>query len=131
MDDPEVAERQLAALRSMGVYTIIDDFGTGYSSLAYLSRLPFDKIKIDRSFVAGMGEQQDSLGIVRAIVALAHDLDKELVAEGVETQAQLHALTALGCEFAQGFLLGHPVPEAEARDLVAQHLAHPGELSWP
>ena len=131
MDDPEVAERQLAALRSMGVYTIIDDFGTGYSSLAYLSRLPFDKIKIDRSFVAGMGEQQDSLGIVRAIVALAHDLDKELVAEGVETQAQLHALTALGCEFAQGFLLGHPVPEAEARDLVARHLAHPGELSWP
>jgi diguanylate cyclase (GGDEF)-like protein/PAS domain S-box-containing protein len=131
MDDPAVAERQLAALRGMGVYTIIDDFGTGYSSLAYLSRLPFDKIKIDRSFVAGMGGPQDSLGIVRAIVALAHDLNKELVAEGVETQVQLHTLTALGCEFGQGFLLGRPVVEAQARELVAPHLAHRAEEHGP
>jgi diguanylate cyclase (GGDEF)-like protein/PAS domain S-box-containing protein len=131
MDNPEVAARQLATLRSIGVHTIIDDFGTGYSSLGYLSRLPFDKIKIDRSFVAGMDAKQQGLGIVRAIVALAHDLEKELVAEGVETQFQLQALSDLGCEFAQGFLLGHPVSEAEARELVAQHLARPGEIAWP
>ncbi|MCK6681993.1 MAG: EAL domain-containing protein [Thermoanaerobaculia bacterium] len=122
MENPDVAERQLEALRAMGVETSVDDFGTGYSSLAYLSRLPFDKIKIDRTFVSRIGSDTSGLGIVRAIVALAHDLRKELVAEGVETPEQLVALEALGCEHAQGFLFARPLPEAEARALVLRQL---------
>jgi EAL domain-containing protein (putative c-di-GMP-specific phosphodiesterase class I) len=120
MENPEAAERQMGALQDMGVQTIIDDFGTGYSSLAYLSRLPFDKLKIDRSFVARMGSDKRSHGIVRAITTLAHDLGKELVAEGVETTDQLAMLKSLGCEYAQGFLLSRPLPEENARSLAFQ-----------
>jgi diguanylate cyclase (GGDEF)-like protein/PAS domain S-box-containing protein len=129
MENPEAAERQLSALREMGIQTIVDDFGTGYSSLAYLSRLPFDKIKIDRTFVSRIGTDSSGLGIIRAIVVLAHDLKKLLVAEGVETTEQLLALEALGCEYGQGFLFSRPLQEDEARRLALCELA-PAPDRW-
>ena len=87
----------------------IDDFGTGYSSLTFLQHFPGDALKIDRSFVASMDADAGSDEIVRAIIALAHNLDLEVIAEGVETPDQLDKLQELGCEYAQGFLLGRPL----------------------
>ncbi len=100
----------LAALTMRGVHLSIDDFGTGYSSLSYLKRFPVNVIKIDRSFTADLGDKQDALVIVRAIIGLGHSLGLRVVAEGVETQAQLDLLAAEGCDFAQGYLLGRPLP---------------------
>jgi diguanylate cyclase (GGDEF)-like protein len=99
----------LGELREIGVRLSIDDFGTGYSSLAYLGRFPFDQLKVDRSFVQDLAERGDSR-IMEAVVRLAHELGLEVVAEGVETESELLAVQALGCEVVQGFLLGRPVP---------------------
>ncbi|MCP5482539.1 MAG: EAL domain-containing protein [Spirochaetales bacterium] len=111
----EMLER-MRELKSAGLTIAIDDFGTGYSSLAYLSRFPVDCLKIDRSFVGAMADAGRNAAIVRAIVALAHSLELEVVAEGVETRAQLDLLTELNCDYVQGFLIGKPCPE---RDLPA------------
>ena len=97
----------------------IDDFGTGYSSLAYLRWVPFDILKVDRSFVTNMGEDQRDEAIVRTIVALARNLDKKVVAEGVEKPHQLTALRRLGCHEAQGYLLGRPAPADAVSGLLA------------
>jgi len=105
--------RRLAELASLGVHLSIDDFGTGYSSLAYINRFPFDRIKIDRSFVHALGRDQGAQAIVRAIVGLSEALAKETTAEGVEEDAQLAFLDRLKCNEAQGYLLGRPVPLAE------------------
>jgi diguanylate cyclase (GGDEF)-like protein/PAS domain S-box-containing protein len=113
MDDPRDATARLARLRGLGVHLDIDDFGTGYSSLSLLSRFPIDALKIDRSFVSGMEADQEALEIVRAIVKLADTLGLEAVAEGMETDGQLHHLRALGCHVGQGFLFGRPAPYAE------------------
>ncbi|WP_440222441.1 EAL domain-containing response regulator [Dokdonella sp. MW10] len=102
----------LAALRARGVKVAIDDFGTGFSSLAYLRRFPVDLLKIDRSFLAGVVEDERDAAIVRTIVAMASNLGLEVVAEGVETQAQLAFLHGLDCRLAQGYLLGKPVDAA-------------------
>jgi EAL domain-containing protein (putative c-di-GMP-specific phosphodiesterase class I) len=105
--DPETANRRLAELKSRGVHLAMDDFGTGYSSLAYLRRFPFDILKIDRTFVEGVGTPRDH-AIVKAIIAMAHGLDITVVAEGVETDEQLAVLRELGCDQAQGFRIGRP-----------------------
>jgi diguanylate cyclase (GGDEF)-like protein/PAS domain S-box-containing protein len=113
MADAEVSLAVLEKLRGLGVTLAIDDFGTGYSSLSYLKRFPVSVVKIDRSFVGGVGSDQDDTAIVSAIVGMAHSLGLGVTAEGVETQVQVDELLRLGCTHAQGFLLGRPVPAGE------------------
>ena len=110
MRDVESALGALNVLRRLGLHLAVDDFGTGYSSMAYLERLPVESLKIDRSFVAGVGRRSDSSAIATAIVSLAHALRLKTVAEGIEQPAQLHWLTAIGCEFGQGYLFGPARP---------------------
>jgi diguanylate cyclase (GGDEF)-like protein len=98
-------------LQSLGVRLLLDDFGTGYSSLRYLQRYPLDGLKVDRAFVAGLGDEGDGDGaIVEAIVGMARALGMAVIPEGVETEGQLERLTAIGCDYAQGFLLSRPLP---------------------
>ena len=104
----------LERLRALGVRIAVDDFGTGYSSLSWLARLPVDVVKVDRSFVAQLGTTDRYGAIVDAMIHLAHALGLDVVAEGVETDAQLEHLARLGCDAAQGFLLGHAAPVAGA-----------------
>jgi diguanylate cyclase (GGDEF)-like protein/PAS domain S-box-containing protein len=113
MAEPDRGRAVLGELRDLGVRLAIDDFGTGYSSFAYLRDLPVTTLKIDRSFMTGLGAGGRDARVVAAIVGLAHELGLTAVAEGVETVEQLHALTALGCDVAQGFYLLRPAP-AEA-----------------
>ena len=103
----------LRRLKAIGVSVALDDFGTGYSSLSYLKLFPFDKIKIDRSFISDMGERADSAAIVRSLVGLGRSLDMITTAEGVETEAQLAIVGAAGVTLAQGYLFGRPCPFAE------------------
>ena len=110
MTDPEHSMPVLRELHTMGIRLSVDDFGTGYSSLAYLRRLPIDEIKIDRSFVQGMGTDLSDLAIVRAIVDLGHSLGLRVVAEGVEEEAARDALREMECDEAQGFLISRPMP---------------------
>jgi diguanylate cyclase (GGDEF)-like protein/PAS domain S-box-containing protein len=114
MDDPDSTAALLEELRNLEVHVAIDDFGTGYSSLSYLQRFPVDTLKIDRSFVSKVGEQAESLEIVRAITTLAHALDLRVVAEGVETSEQLAQLQALQCEYGQGYLFSPPLDSTAA-----------------
>jgi EAL domain-containing protein (putative c-di-GMP-specific phosphodiesterase class I) len=115
MRDPAVAARTLAALRELGAYLAIDDFGTGYSSLAQLLRLPLDTLKIDQSFTAGLGKSKEAEAIVTSIIAMAHSVDLNVIAEGVELPQQLDILRQLDCDQAQGYFLGRP---ASVGDLV-------------
>ncbi|MFI5583806.1 EAL domain-containing protein [Amycolatopsis sp. NPDC051758] len=113
MRDQEAAAEVLASLRALGVLLAIDDFGTGYSSLAQLRRLTLDTLKIDRSFITGIAESRDAAAIVTSIIAMAHAVDLTVIAEGVESAEQLDLLRSLGCDQAQGYHLGRPVPAAE------------------
>ncbi|OWY63529.1 hypothetical protein B7486_52585, partial [cyanobacterium TDX16] len=115
MEDPLVAHEVLGNLRAMGVSTSIDDFGTGHSSLAYLKHLPIDEIKVDRSFVGGMGSDASDATIVRSIIDLGRNLGLGVVAEGVEDDETLHRLADLGCDRAQGFVIGRPMPASSLR----------------
>ena len=110
IDDAEATLRTLDAIRALGVGLSLDDFGSGYSSLGYLTRYPFTKIKIDRMFVSAMGSDERARSLVRSILALAASLGLKVTAEGVETRGQLLSLAADGCDEAQGYLLGRPVP---------------------
>ncbi len=110
IDDPERIASTLAALDEVGVRIALDDFGTGYSSLSNLSMLPIHQLKIDRSFVSGLGERPESEALVSGIINLGHGLEIEVVAEGVETRQQAQRLERLDCDFAQGFLFGRPAP---------------------
>jgi EAL domain-containing protein (putative c-di-GMP-specific phosphodiesterase class I) len=98
----------LRRLKSLGVRIAMDDFGTGYSSLSYLQSFPFDKIKIDRSFITNLGDNPQSATIVRAVIGLARSLDLPVIAEGVETERQLAFLTKEACDEVQGYLIGRP-----------------------
>ncbi|MGZ6944189.1 MAG: sensor domain-containing protein [Acidimicrobiia bacterium] len=113
MDDAAGAARTLNAIRELGVHLVIDDFGTGYSSLAYLKRFPVDTLKIDRSFVDGLGRDAESEAIVRAVVGLTESLHLSVIAEGVETLEQLSTLHELGCDTYQGYFFAKPVPASE------------------
>ncbi|MBV8720252.1 MAG: EAL domain-containing protein [Chloroflexi bacterium] len=125
MQDAESAERTLRRMKELGVQLAIDDFGTGYSSLSYLKRFPVDTLKIDRSFVDGLGHDAQDTAIVRSVVALAQTLDLSVTAEGVETASQQAQLQLLGCDFGQGYVFGRPVP-AEAAE--AHFLAHNADV---
>jgi diguanylate cyclase (GGDEF)-like protein/PAS domain S-box-containing protein len=120
MADAASAVVVLEALKELGLHLAVDDFGTGYSSLAYLKRFPVDVVKIDRSFVAGLGEDDDDTSIVTAVVNLAHALGLGVVAEGVETEGQLEELKRLGCDIAQGYYLGRPAPADVAVEYVTK-----------
>jgi len=117
MADPARVAAVLAEVHAMGVRIAIDDFGTGYSSLAHLKRLPVDYIKIDRSFVMNMDDNDDDAAIVRSTIDLAHNLGLQVVAEGVETEAHWTQLKQLGCEYGQGYFISRPTPP-EALDLA-------------
>ena len=120
MLDPVGAVAKLEQLRAMGFRLSIDDFGTGYSSLSLLSRLPLDEIKIDKSFVEGMITNPQNRVIVGSTIDLAHNLGLEVVAEGVETQAQMSALKELGCDIIQGFLVAQPIEGQSLGDWTAK-----------
>jgi diguanylate cyclase (GGDEF)-like protein len=120
VQDAEATLPALRRLRDMGVKLAIDDFGTGYSSLAYLKRLPIDKVKIDRSFIQEITENPDDRAIATAIIGMGHSLRLKVVAEGVETQAQLAFLRAEGCDEAQGYLFGRPMPAEEFASFLRQ-----------
>ena len=108
----------LHALRALGVRISMDDFGTGYSSLSYLRSFPFDKIKIDQSFVRDLGANRDAQAIVRSIVSLGKGLGVTITAEGVETEAELSCLRTEGCHEGQGFLFSRARPNAEIVSLL-------------
>lgn len=118
LDDVAGAHEALSALRTLGVHLAADDFGTGYSSLSYLKQYPIDQVKIDRSFVAGLGSDPDDEGIVAAILAMASALNLVVVAEGIETTVQRQRLAQLGCEHAQGYLFARPLTAAAAGTLI-------------
>ena len=113
MVDIEQALHTLTRLKRLGVGIAIDDFGTGYSSLNYLKQFPIDVLKIDRSFVDGLPEGEQDAQIASAIIAMAHSLKLAVIAEGVETQAQLDFLREHHCDEVQGYLLGKPMPAAQ------------------
>jgi len=113
MENPQHAIEVLKGLRELGISISIDDFGTGYSSLAYLKRFPINTLKIDRTFVEGLPIEHDDVEISKAIIALAHSLKLDIVAEGVETEAQAEFLQHEGCSLLQGFLFARPMPAAE------------------
>ena len=118
--DVDAAQATLGRAQSIGVAWSLDDFGTGYSSLGCLHRLQVDTVKVDRSFVSRVASEANAGEMVRAIVALAHNLGKDLVAEGVETAEQLAHIRALGCDAAQGFFFSRPVDGAAAGELIAE-----------
>lgn len=123
IDDAERALTMLREIKALGVRIALDDFGTGYSSLSYLRRFPFDKLKIDASFVQGLGDDGEADAIVRAIVALGRSLSLRITAEGVETTEQLQLLRKHRCDQVQGFLLGRPMPPAELATMRIPALA--------
>jgi len=123
MNDLKQISQKLRQLADHGVRIAIDDFGTGYSSLNYLHQLPIHTLKVDQSFVRGIGNGEDDACIVNAIVAMAHGLKLDIIAEGVETDTQLAYLRGLGCQQIQGFLYGPAQPpEAISRMLDGQRV---------
>jgi EAL domain-containing protein (putative c-di-GMP-specific phosphodiesterase class I) len=119
LQNSEATLQTLHELRAQGVRISLDDFGTGYSSLSYLRSFPFDKIKIDRSFVQELASRDDSMAIVRAVAGLGRSLGIVTTAEGVETEEQLELLRREGCTQAQGYLFSPPRPAAEVESMLS------------
>ncbi|HLZ31210.1 MAG TPA: EAL domain-containing protein [Chloroflexota bacterium] len=119
MQDVDASAATLRELTALGIHLVIDDFGTGYSSLSYLKRLPVDTLKIDRSFVDGLGQDPQDEAIVRSVIALAKSLNLSVTGEGIETQAQLDHLQALGCDEGQGYFFSKPLWPDAATELLA------------
>ncbi len=119
LQDPGLAIRTLGRIQSMGLQTSLDDFGTGYSSLNYLMQLPLDKLKIDRSFIVNMDKGEKGIAIVSAIIAMAHSLGLEVIAEGVEDESHIPLLRKMRCDIAQGYYIAHPMPAAEFELLLS------------
>ena len=115
LDEDQRTLETLHKLRAMDIRVTLDDFGTGYSSLSYLRRFPFDKIKIDKSFIQGQGTDRGTRVILEAMIRMCTDLGFDVVAEGVETEHQLAELRQLGCREIQGFLLGEPLLPKRSR----------------
>jgi EAL domain-containing protein (putative c-di-GMP-specific phosphodiesterase class I) len=123
MEDPKSAVVTLQQLREMGVGLKMDDFGTGYSSLSCVHRFSLTGLKIDRSFVANMGDDSNHRAVVKAIIAMGHALQLKLVAEGVETDDHAKALREMGCELAQGYFFAKPLSPVDAEKfLVAESM---------
>jgi diguanylate cyclase (GGDEF)-like protein len=120
MQNAEASQGVLRGLKELGIRVAIDDFGTGYSSLSYLTSLPIDILKVDRSFVSGLGTDRGSGEITAAVIALAHSLALDVIAEGVETEAQLEILRSQGCNKVQGYLFSPPIPAHRCRDLALE-----------
>jgi len=121
MNNVEMAIELLNCLKSLGLRLSIDDFGTGYSSLSNLHRFPVDTLKVDRSFVSRLTEEKAALKyaqIVRTIVTLGHNLDLDVIAEGIETEAQLRALRSLDCKYGQGYLFARPLTVIDTERLL-------------
>ncbi len=118
MDNPERVRRILLQLKEMGVHLAVDDFGTGYSSLSYLKRFPFSRVKIDRTFVRDVDTDPDDAVITQTIIAMAHTLGMEVLAEGAETEAHIRLLREYGCDEVQGYHYGRPLPEDEFTELL-------------
>jgi EAL domain-containing protein (putative c-di-GMP-specific phosphodiesterase class I) len=119
MQNPEAVTEVLKQLESQRIQTCLDDFGTGYSSLSYLQQLPIAFLKIDQSFVQRLGADDDAFAIVKTIIALAHQLGRQVIAEGVETAEHLTILRLLGCEYGQGYWFAKPLPCADVSSFLA------------
>ena len=126
MQDDKAALKLLRQLKGLGVTIAMDDFGTGYSSLGYLRSFPFDKIKIDQSFIRDLSKNKDSLAILRAVVGLGRSLNIVTTAEGIETQEQARDfLRAEGCTEAQGYFFSQPRSASEAKELLTSLAGRP------
>ena len=123
MSNPDVARDILLRFAALGVPLCIDDFGTGYSSLSYLGRFPFNVLKLDKSFITGITETSEQARLVKGVINLSHDLGLEVVAEGVELEDERHLLTAMGCDYGQGYLFAKPLPLSEAVAFVERWTA--------
>ena len=108
----------MAVFSKMGIHLTLDDYGTGYSSLSYLSQFPLDILKIDKSFINQMETNNKGLALTQTIIAIAHNLSLEVVAEGVETEQQLNLLRKLSCEYVQGYFFSKPIPASEITSLL-------------
>lgn len=121
MDDFKISAAMMTMLKNIGIKLSIDDFGTGYSSLAYLTQMPTDTLKVDKSFVIGMGTREVDMVIVETIIALAHSLDMNVIAEGIEELEHVLKLRGLDCEYGQGYYFSKPLPKEQAEKLLADN----------
>jgi len=118
IEGPERIKEKLDTMKKLGMSFLIDDFGTGFSSMRFLKKMPFDGLKIDRGFVSQVDRDGDKAVLVKAMIEMAHNLNLRVIAEGVERQEELAFLRDHGCDYAQGYLFGRPVPAEAFFDLL-------------